>query len=153
MENYTDRKLNQDEYLQIIQREYIIAEFRLNIYKNEKDRIFYTRLLENKRLKIEKIHTLYNRATILNNKDIKQKYYQEFYNSRSMPIFEGADKKDFKYYFYKDSDVFCCVNGTYKQAKIINGFIIENKIIVDIDGVEQKIEIQNVQRIFNFLNF
>ena len=53
--NNNSRSLSVAEYFHVIQREYLMAEFRRKIYFSPKDKRYFSRVMEFKREKIEDI--------------------------------------------------------------------------------------------------
>ena len=64
-----NRNLSVAEYFLIIQKEYLIAEFRKKIYFSKNDKIYYQRVMDGKKNKINDIAKRNRLDSIFNNSE------------------------------------------------------------------------------------
>lgn len=87
MEHKT-RNLSVSEYFLVIQKEYLIAEFRKKIYYNPKDKSYYQRVMEYKAKKINDIAKRNRLDSILNSSSKLEEVRSELFDKLGKPKFE-----------------------------------------------------------------
>jgi len=92
------KNLSAAEYFIVVQKEYIISEFRKKIYYSKNDKIYYQRVMDGKRKKINDIARRNNLDSIFNNKDIMNQLRQELFNEKGKPIF-SLNETDINNYY------------------------------------------------------
>lgn len=97
------RSLSVAEYFYVIQREYLMAEFRRKIYFSPKDKRYFSRVMEFKR---EKIHDIANRnklTSIFTSPEKMRDVKAELFDSLNRPMF-AMSPKDWVNYYSVNSD-------------------------------------------------
>lgn len=92
------RNLSAADYFLVIQKEYLIAEFRKKIYYSPKDKAYYQRVM---RHKAEKINTIANRNrldSILNNSAKMEEIRGELFDKLGKPKFKLTELDVENYY-------------------------------------------------------
>lgn len=92
------RNLSVAEYFLVIQREYLIAEFRKKIYFSKSDKAYYQRVMDGKRSKIEKISKRNRLDNIFNNEAKREEMWNELFDRLGKPKFE-LSKTDVENYY------------------------------------------------------
>lgn len=150
------RKLSLYEYFEALQYEYLIAELRYKIYTRTKDKNYWLRVMEGKKVRIKDISDRNHLPTIFSDEEMKRDFEFVIYKKNIPNFFYKNDEQrlqqefsDLLHFFKKGIDVKCNVYGEIKVGKIhtYNPF---NKIIsVILNGTEDKIQlpIADVQRI------
>lgn len=92
------RNLSVAEYFLVIQREYLIAEFRKKIYFSKSDKAYYQRVMDGKRRKIEKISKRNRLDNIFNNEAKREEMWNELFDRLSKPKFELSETDVENYY-------------------------------------------------------
>jgi len=106
------RDLSMYEYLQELQKEYVVAELRRKIYTKKKDREYFGRVMKGKREKIEDISLRNTLPSIFTSRETRELISEAVYTEWGMPNFfykrtaieEELRPKDFFYYYYKNSE-------------------------------------------------
>lgn len=146
------------EYFEVLQMEWICADLRLKIYKRIKDKNYYKKVCDGKKIKIESIATKNSLPTIFNDEDLYLELKKRIYRDISFPnfiYFNNQDKIlqghwDLYYYFYPGSEVRF---DLFSESKIghIKSFdpLFPSIVVVNIkDEVEDfPIPIEKVTRI------
>lgn len=91
------------EYFHVIQREYLMAEFRRKIYFSPKDKRYFSRVMEFKR---EKIHDIANRnklTSIFTSPEKMRDVKAELFDPLNRPMF-AMSPKDWVNYYSVNSD-------------------------------------------------
>jgi hypothetical protein len=117
-----NKNLSVSEYFLIIQKEYLIAEFKKKIYNNSKDKEYYNRVMKYKKEKINSIserNFLYN---IFTNENILQELRIELF-SNGKPLFIMTEKDWENYY-----QIGC--EFSYKGEIFTLKEISENKLVL-----------------------
>lgn len=123
-----ERKLSTYQYFEILQVEWLVSDLRCRIYQNEKDKGYWRRVREGKRVKIESIAEKNRLPTIFSDDDLKRDLENRIYNDYSYPNFHYKDEVhrqsqgywDLLNYYSKDSEVryeFC---DEVKVGKIVD---------------------------------
>jgi hypothetical protein len=97
------RSLSVAEYFYVIQREYLMAEFRRKIYFSPKDKRYFSRVMEFKR---EKIHDIANRnklTSIFTSPEKMRDVKAELFDPLNRPMF-AMSPKDWVNYYSVNSD-------------------------------------------------
>lgn len=92
------RNLSAAEYFLVIQKEYLIAEFRKKIYYNPKDKAYYQRVMEYKAKKINDIAKRNRLDSILNNSEKLEEVRSELFDKLGKPKFELTEIDIDNYY-------------------------------------------------------
>lgn len=92
------RDLSVAEYYSIIQREYLVAEFRRKIYYNHKDKAYYERVMAHKRDKINDIASRNHLDSIFTAPELLREVREELFDSCGHPTFPLTDE-DRRNYF------------------------------------------------------
>ena len=83
-----NRNLSVAEYFLIIQKEYLIAEFRKKIYFSKNDKIYYQRVMDGKKNKINDIAKRNRLDSIFNNSEKMEEMRAELFDKLGKPKFE-----------------------------------------------------------------
>lgn len=97
MKNKT-RNLSTAEYFIVIQKEYLIAEFRKKIYFSKNDKNYYQRVMNGKREKIESISKRNRLVNIFNNSAKMEEMRNELFDRLGKPKFEMSQIDIDNYY-------------------------------------------------------
>lgn len=154
-----NRQLRKLQYFTQLQLEYIATLVRLHIFDSEKDKLFYTQLLEKKKVKINDI--VYRRNSdihigdsILNSIDKYHKLLNRFLGEGYPNFTYNADGKyidvfarlDFRKYYAKGIDVTVFEDGIKTNGTVSYSDFDKKEITVKI-GKEKKIfHCKNVKR-------
>lgn len=92
------RNLSVAEYFHVIQKEYLIAEFRKKIYYNPKDKNYYQRVMNHKKKKIQDIASRNNLASIFNSDRKMSEIHSEIFDHLGKPKFNMSDTDIENYY-------------------------------------------------------
>lgn len=82
------RNLSAAEYFLVIQKEYLLAEFRRRIYYSPKDKAYYQRVMEHKAQKIKDIAKRNCLDTIFDNPRKLEEIRNELFDEMGKPKFE-----------------------------------------------------------------
>ena len=93
-----NRNLSVAEYFLIIQKEYLIAEFRKKIYFSKNDKIYYQRVMDGKRNKINDIAKRNSLDSIFNNSEKMEEMRAELFDKLGKPKFEMSPTDIENYY-------------------------------------------------------
>ena len=93
-----NRNLSVAEYFLIIQKEYLIAEFRKKIYFSKNDKIYYQRVMDGKRNKINDIAKRNRLDSIFNNSEKMEEMRAELFDKLGKPKFEMSPTDIENYY-------------------------------------------------------
>lgn len=92
------RNLSVAEYFLVIQKEYLIAEFRKKIYFSKNDKNYYQRVMNGKREKIEMISKRNRLDNIFNNATKMEEMRNELFDRLGKPKFEMSQTDIDNYY-------------------------------------------------------
>ncbi len=92
------RNLSVAEYYSVIQREYLIAEFRKKIYYNPKDKSYYQRVMSHKEGKIRDISERNHLDSIFTNPRLMLEVRKELFDQNGRPTFEMTPTDIQNYY-------------------------------------------------------
>ena len=93
-----NRNLSVAEYFLIIQKEYLIAEFRKKIYFSKNNKIYYQRVMDGKRNKINDIAKRNRLDSIFNNSEKMEEMRAELFDKLGKPKFEMSPTDIENYY-------------------------------------------------------
>lgn len=93
-----NRNLSVAEYFLIIQKEYLIAEFRKKIYFSKNDKIYYQRVMDGKKNKINDIAKRNRLDSIFNNSEKMEEMRDELFDKLGKPKFEMSPTDIENYY-------------------------------------------------------
>lgn len=93
-----NRNLSVAEYFLIIQKEYLIAEFRKKIYFSKNDKIYYQRVMDGKKNKINDIAKRNRLDSIFNNSEKIEEMRAELFDKLGKPKFEMSQTDIENYY-------------------------------------------------------
>ena len=93
-----NRNLSVAEYFLIIQKEYLIAEFRKKIYFSKNDKIYYQRVMDGKKNKINDIAKRNRLDSIFNNFEKMEEMRAELFDKLGKPKFEMSPTDIENYY-------------------------------------------------------
>lgn len=97
------RSLSVAEYFHVIQREYLIAEFRRKIYFSPKDKRYFSRVMEFKREKICDIANRNKLTSIFTSPEKMRDVRAELFDPLNRPMF-AMSPKDWMNYYSVNSD-------------------------------------------------
>lgn len=118
-----NRNLSKSEYFDVIQREYIIADFKRRFYNKTKDKEYYAKVA---RFKAEKINDIANRNNLISVINDEQKYLEvrkTLINELNQPLFEMSDIDLLNYYcegceFVHEREIWILKTTDLKRAVI-----------------------------------
>lgn len=127
-----NRNISIAQYLETLQKEYLVAEIRNKIYPKISDKKFWKKVMLGKKEKIEDICFRNNIKSIFDDVEIKKRVYSEVYNESGLPnfsykddaqrfgegTFPGLEETDIKNYYSIDSDVKVGTSEEYELGKI-----------------------------------
>jgi hypothetical protein len=149
------------EYLDVLQREYLIAEIRHKIYPKISDKNYWERVMDGKREKIEDI-CFRNRINSIFDSDVeKKRLYLQVYPETGIPNFiykddlqrygegefPGLEQSDITNYYSTGSEVRVDYQGERKFGKIVDFDYLKLLVGVLIEGLEYECETKMVTRI------
>lgn len=85
------RKLSTYQYFEVLQIEWLVADLRCRIFTNEKDRSYWKKVREGKKVKIENISDKNRLPTIFTDDSLKRELEQRIYNDFTYPNFHYKD--------------------------------------------------------------
>lgn len=97
------KHLSVAQYFQVIQKEYLIAEFRRKIYPHRKDKDYWSRVMRGKKKKIEEIAQRNGLESIFSDRDYMIRERGLLYDGNGNPNFEMTEL-DIENYYYPNSD-------------------------------------------------
>lgn len=97
------RNLSVSEYFEVIQKEYLIANFRKKIYYNPKDKKYYEKVMRFKRQKIEDIAKRNNLLSIFNSEEKMNEIRNELFDKLGKPKFQ-LNETDLRNYYSAGND-------------------------------------------------
>lgn len=104
MSDQQRKNLSVAEYFHVVQREYLIAEFRRKIYFSPKNKRYYERVMRFKREKIDDIARRNHLLSIFTSSEKMDEIRQELFDALGRPTF-GLSHEDWNNYFSVNSDV------------------------------------------------
>jgi len=121
------RDLSNYQFLEILQTEWLVADLRAKIYFRHKDKEYWKKVKEGKRVKIEDISERNNLPSIFTDEGLRKDFEKKVYNLTSIPNFiyrneedrQEQEYYDLMYYFNKNSDVRIDFFGEIKVGKVL----------------------------------
>lgn len=149
------RDLTIYEYFEVLQLEYIVAELRKKIYPSLNDQGYYTRVMGQKKEKIDDIAERNNLPSIFNDKKIKKIQYNKIYSSFGLPNFLYTDKEhenkyavlDRKFYYFPGSEVKIIIEGEMKVGNIDSVDFNEDKAVIIVKKQTYELPLTHISRI------
>ena len=92
------RNLSVAEYFEVLQEEYMVAEFRKKVYFALNDKAFYGRVMKHKREKIENIAKRNNLDSIFSSETKYNEVYNRLFDHFGKPKFTMNEKDVSNYY-------------------------------------------------------
>ena len=131
-----ERKLSIYQYFEILQKEWLVVDLRCRIYSSKKDKAFWLKVREGKRVKIENIAEKNKLPTIFTDSELKKDLERTIYNDYTYPNFHYKDENhmkdqgywDLANYYSKDSEVRFESNGEMKVGRVVE-YVPFSKII------------------------
>lgn len=107
------RKLSTYQFFEILQVEWLVADLRCRIFTNEKDKSYWRRVREGKKVTIESIAEKNRLPTIFTDDSLKRDLEGRIYNEFTYPNFHYKDENhkqtqghwDLMNYYAKNSEV------------------------------------------------
>lgn len=135
----SERKLSIYQYFEILQKEWLVADLRCRIYQNKKDKGFWLKVREGKRVKIENIAEKNKLPTIFTDSELKKDLERAIYNDYTYPNFHYKDEQhareqgywDLTNYYSKGSEVRFDHNGEMKVGKVVEYIPFSNTIRIE----------------------
>lgn len=149
------RDLSIFEFYEALQIEYIVAELRKKIYPSIADKEYYSRVMEQKKEKIQDIAQKNYLPSIFTDKKVKQHKYSEVYKNFGIPVFVYKDEEhrkrseilDKKYYYLPGSEVRITIDGEIKIGKIEEVDFNSGKSIVISEDRKIELNLDYISRI------
>ncbi len=152
-----NRAQNFNDFFSCLQREYLVAELRHQIYERQKDKDYYLhKEMEGKRKTIESISLRNNFPSIFTDEWLLKKYKAEIYNEWGLPNFiyrSDEDRinrrpKDIIAYFHRGISVNVKTDEGITHGKIVWTDLEQGTVIVEIKGKQRHIPYDSLQRKF-----
>jgi hypothetical protein len=121
------RDLSTLEYLDVLVKEYFVAELRRRIYTKASDRKYWKRTSSFKKEKIIDISNRNRLPHIFSNEEKMSEAYDMYYPLNELPKIL-LNKKDLYCYYKKDTDVTITDNGKVLVGKILNADVDTAKV-------------------------
>jgi len=94
------RNISIADYFIILQKEYLIADFRRKIYYNPKDKAYYQRVMQYKKEKIDNIAERNHLDSIFTNAEKRKELEKELFDENGLPKFSMTVKDLQNYYAF-----------------------------------------------------
>lgn len=153
----SNKRITLEEYFDCLQREYIVALIRGQIYPLKKDWNYYNKKeIPLKRKSIIEIASRNNFPSIFNNSFVFQKYKSEIYNEWGLPnfVYRGEDDrfqrrpKDIINYFQKGQVVsVIMLDNSIEEGTIIYTCLKKGVVIVKVNNQKYKFPYKKISRI------
>jgi len=98
MDEVKSRNLSVAGYFEVVQKEYLIADFKRKIYYNVKDKQYYQKVMSFKADKINNIAERNNLNSVLNDKLTRDKVHSELFDAKGNPTFRMTESDFVNYY-------------------------------------------------------
>lgn len=143
------------DFFACLQREYLVAELRYQIYEREKDKNYYlNREMKGKREAIESISQRNNFLSIFTDKWLMQKYKDEIYNEWGLPNFiyrsdndrKTRRPKDIIAFFHKGVEVEVKTDSGSKKGTVIWTDLENGTVQVKIAGKQETYSYAELKR-------
>ena len=149
-----ERKLSIYQYFEILQKEWLVADLRCRIYQNIKDKGFWLKVREGKRVKIANIAEKNKLPTIFDDLELKKDLERAIYNDYTYPNFHYKDEDhmrtqgywDLLNYYSKDSEVRFEHEGEIKVGKVIEYVPFSKNIRI------QCVKTKNIEEVLSLIH-
>jgi hypothetical protein len=152
------RHLSTLDYFETLQVEYIVADLRCRIYPRLKDKAFWDKVKEGKRVTIEKLAERNKLPTIFTEESMLRELEKKVYRENSYPIFTYKSEEhryeqeyyDLLFYYNVGAEVrVSCDLDEFKIGKISREYIPikDNHVAININSKEEIHPISRVTRI------
>jgi len=146
------------EFFEILQLEWIQADLRHKVYPRPKDKLYWKRVMDGKKVNIETLGQRNQLPTIFSDSGMHIDLQKKVYRENSYPIFSYRDHDheleqsyyDLKYYYNLGADVrIKTENGDVVLGKISREYIPvkHSNLYITIAGQEAEYPISKVTRI------
>lgn len=148
-EKVNSRKLSTYQYFEAIQIEYLCAILRARIYTRPKDKDFWNKVAEGKRIVINNIADRNKLPSVLTDSDLESALSRRIYRENTFPLFVYKDEEhklsqeyfDLLYYYQEGSEVrYDLGNGT--EVGTVTSYKPFDKIVNVLDTNKEKIQIE-----------
>lgn len=149
------RNLSVYEFFNVLQLEWIVAELRIRIYPKKKDKEYWGKVKEGKRVIIESIAEKNHLPTIFSDDEMKRAFELKIYLPEGAPNFvykdddnkKGQEPFDLIYYFSKGSEVRFDWYGDVRVGKIKSYVPFNETLAVEYEGTDLTLDVKKVSRI------
>lgn len=149
------KRLSTYQYFETLQVEYICAKLRAKIYRSRKDKTYWNKVAEGKKITIEQIADRNKLPTIFTDLDLQETLNRRVYKEDTYPNFVyrnethklAQENLDLQYYFYRGSEVRVDLNGEVAVGVIKKFSPYRTVILIIVKGEEVEYQISNVVRI------
>lgn len=135
------KKLSLAEYFVVVQKEYLISEFKRKIYSCMNDKRYYSKVMSYKEEKIADISSRNNLKNIFNDKQTLKSIKSELFDCNGQPLFY-LNEDDLNAYYTIGVDF----NYNGEICKLID--VKDNEIVVNLAGKVKKLKKGEIFRIF-----
>lgn len=139
------RNISIAEFFDVLQREYLINEWRGKVYYSPKDRRYYERVCGYKRQRVEDISGRNGLKSIFNDEGVLATYRETLFDSNGKPKFDMTDA-DVRNYYSKGSD--WVYNGRPYVLISVEGDRVAISDTTVSSGEIIKVDKQEIRRIF-----
>lgn len=149
------RNLSVYEYFNVLQLEWIVADLRIRLYPKKKDKEYWAKVREGKRVIIESIAEKNHLPTIFSDGEMKTSFEAKIYLPEGVPNFVYKDEDNRKaqepfdliYYFSKGSEVRYDWYGDVRVGKIKSYVPFADTLAVEYEGADVTLDVKKVSRI------
>lgn len=143
------------DFFACLQREYLVAELRYQIYEKQKDKDYYlNREMKGKKEAIESISQRNNFPSIFTDKWLMSKYKDEIYNEWGLPNFiyrSDNDRKlrrpkDIIAFFHKGIEVEVKTDSEVQKGTIVWTDLENNSVLVKIGSKQETYSYTELKR-------
>lgn len=143
--NTKDRDIPVATYLDKLQNEFLICDFRRKVYPSPVDKRYYKKVMSYKKDKIEDISGKNKLPNIFNDSELLKKLRKEIYNEENQPVFTLNENDIVNY--YGEGNSFRIISKN-KIGVLKNVSIKDNVGEIHISDSEvENIMLQNISRI------
>jgi hypothetical protein len=156
MSKSKSRSLKPYQYYQILQIEFIVAQLRVRLYPNQKDKDYWEKVSEGKKKTVEQIAEKNRLPTIFTDEEMRRIFELKVYREKGIADFtyrdeahrEAQEPLDYIYYFSKGSDVRFDWFGEQKIGTI-KSYVPGEKVVLvtDSEGKTVDLPLEEVTRI------
>lgn len=149
------RNLSVYEFFKILQLEWIVADLRVRIYPKKKDKEYWVKVKEGKRVIIESIAEKNHLPTIFSDDEMKRAFEALVYLAEGVPNFvykddinrNAQEPFDLLYYFHKGAEVRFDWYSEIKVGKVKSYVAFSDTVTIEFDNQEAPLPISKVTRI------